>query len=406
MKRWISIWVSICLLIGLAGCGSQGNHSSTPGFPWIFSFEEESPEESPEESQAAGSAEESHSGEESSLIDPEESSGKSREDSPESSEASVSPSEPETGESSLPEDPQEIPENYEDEEDLLYGLESHAAVLLRNGVPIAGKNAEETMYPASITKVMTALVAYEHLDLDETVEMTEDIVSAVYVQDLSMAGFLDGDEATVRDYIYGLLVPSGAECALLLAELVAGSEEEFAVLMNEKAEELGLTGSHFTNPYGAHDDEQVITAIDAARLLEAAMENPFLREVMCTPSYTTAPSENYSDGLTFYHVLVYYMHGDDDWPFGGLIYGGKTGTTTPAGKCLASFSEIGGDTYILATLGAYEEGSGQVRDALTVYGRLKAIFEPEEETEDFEESSEDAEEDSADGSEDAENQTE
>ena len=272
-----------------------------------------------------------------------------------------------------------VPEHYEDESDFLYGLESEAAVLLRDGIPISGKNSEKTMYPASITKLMTALVAYDHLDPDGTITMTGDIINTTFEQDLTIAGFIDGDNISVRDCFYGLLVPSGAECALLFAEQVAGSEEEFAVLMNEKAAELGLTGTHFTNPHGAHDNRQVTTALDAARLLEAVLENPFLREVVCTPVYTTAPSENYPEGLTFHHVLVYYLHGDDDWPFGDLIYGGKTGTTTPAGKCLVSFSEIGGRTYILATLGAYEEGSGQVRDALTVYERLKDRYEPKEE---------------------------
>ncbi len=185
-----------------------------------------------------------------------------------------------------------VPEHYEDESDFLYGLESEAAVLLRDGIPISGKNSEKTMYPASITKLMTALVAYDHLDLDETITMTGDIINTTFEQDLTIAGFIDGDTVSVRDYFYGLLVPSGAECALLFAKQAAGSEEEFAVLMNEKAAELGLTGTHFTNPHGAHDDRQVTTALDTARLLEAVLENPFLREVVCTPVYTAAPSEN------------------------------------------------------------------------------------------------------------------
>ncbi|MBQ6239289.1 MAG: D-alanyl-D-alanine carboxypeptidase [Firmicutes bacterium] len=278
----------------------------------------------------------------------------------------------------IPAKPPRVPEHYEEPIDYLYGLQSEAAVLLRDGEQICGKDAEKAMYPASITKLVTALVAYDHLDLDEVIGMTEEYISAAFEQDLSIAGFADGDYVTVRDCFYGLLVPSGAECAMLLADQVADSEEEFAVLMNEKAEELGLTASHFTNPYGAHDEEQVITALDAARLLEAVMENPFLREVISTPVYTAAPSENYPEGLTFHHVIVYYLHGDTDWPFGGKIYGGKTGTTTPAGKCLVSYSEIGGSTYILATLGARGEGSGQVEDALRVYSRLQERYEPKE----------------------------
>ena len=278
----------------------------------------------------------------------------------------------------IPAKPPRVPEYSAEPVDYLYGLQSEAAVLLRDGEQICGKDAEKTMYPASITKLVTALVAYDHLDLDEVIGMTEEYISAAFEQDLSIAGFADGDYVTVRDCFYGLLVPSGAECAMLLADQVADSEEEFAVLMNEKAEELGLTASHFTNPYGAHDEEQVITALDAARLLEAVMENPFLREVISTPVYTAAPSENYPEGLTFHHVIVYYLHGDTDWPFGGKIYGGKTGTTTPAGKCLVSYSEIGGSTYILATLGARGEGSGQVEDALRVYSRLQERYEPKE----------------------------
>lgn len=272
-----------------------------------------------------------------------------------------------------------VPEHYEEEDDFLYGLESKAAVLLRNGVPISGKNAEKAVYPASTVKLMTALVVWDHLDPDEMIEMREDISKGALDKDLTIAGFKDGDKVSVRDCLYGLLVPSGADCATLFAERIAGSEQAFAALMNEKAAELGLTGTYYTNPHGGPDRRQVTTALDTARLLEEVLKNPFLREVVCTPVYTTAPTENYPEGLTFKHVLVYYLYGNDNWPFGGLIYGGKTGTTTQAGKCLVSFSEIGGDTYILATFGAYKKGAGQVRDALTVYERLKDRYEPKEE---------------------------
>lgn len=133
----------------------------------------------------------------------------------------------------------------------LDGLNSPHAILLRadSGEVLAEKDADSTIYPASMTKMMTALLAIEaNPDLDTPVTLPEEIFPALQAQNASLAGFQPGETATVRDLLYGAMLPSGAECCEALAREVSGSEEAFAARMNQKAAELGMTGTHFCNP--------------------------------------------------------------------------------------------------------------------------------------------------------------
>lgn len=159
-----------------------------------------------------------------------------------------------------------------------------------SGEVLAAKNADASIYPASMTKVMTALLVLEaNPDLDTPVTLPEDIFPELRAEGASMAGFLPGETATARDLLYGALLPSGAECCETLAREVSGSEEAFVASMNQKAAALGMASTHFCNPTGLHDPEHVSTARDMAVLLRAAMQNEMFRTIFATAATPCRP---------------------------------------------------------------------------------------------------------------------
>ena len=148
----------------------------------------------------------------------------------------------------------------------------------------------DTVWPASITKVLTALVALEHLpDLDVTYTLPLEIYQPLIDQNASMAGFWAGESPTIRDLLYGTLLPSGAEAATGLALAAAGDEATFVEWMNQKAAELGMTGSHFANVWGIYQEDHYSTPADLLLLMQAALQNETLRATMSAPVYTTGP---------------------------------------------------------------------------------------------------------------------
>lgn len=218
-------------------------------------------------------------------------------------------------------------------------IDSKYAILIdvEKGEVLAEKDGDAKIYPASMTKIMTMIVAYENLNsLDDTFEMTLDITDPLYVENASVAGFLNGEQVTARDLIYGLILPSGADCACALAIMCAGSEEAFAEMMNEKVGELGLENTHFTNPTGLHDAEQYSTCHDIALILEYACRDEFMKTVLSTYEYTTAKTLQHPEGIMLHSTMQTRLYGDEA---GGMfIVGGKTGYTTEAKNCLASFA--------------------------------------------------------------------
>ena len=248
---------------------------------------------------------------------------------------------------------------------------------LVNETVLASKDAEKKIYPASLTKIMTLIVAVESLnDLEATFEMTAEIIDPLIVEEASMAGFAPGEKVTVRDMFYGLMLPSGADAAAGLANLVAGSEAEFAELMNKKAKALGLKNTHFTNPSGLHDDDHYSTCHDIAMMLRYAMNDELMSEILMTYQYTTAVTEQHPEGILLTDTMFSRMYGDE--PEGAFILGGKTGYTIEAKNCLASFAvrceegESEDITYsrepdmLLVTVGSVNKW-GPVYDAISIY---------------------------------------
>ena len=253
-------------------------------------------------------------------------------------------------------------------------LYSESAVLLDldTGKIAAQKKSQEKIYPASLTKMMTVLLVLENgEDLDKQVRLSEDIFPELYEEGASMAGFLPGEHASVRDLLYGAMLPSGGECCKALAEEVAGSEEKFADLMNKKAEELGMKHTYFVNSTGLPDKKHYTTTRDLARLLEYAWENGDFRAIFTTRSYTVPPTDGHPEGFTFSSLMFQEM--EQSGVASDYILGGKTGYTSEAGLCLASVGTAGDKTYALITAkadGSHDTQPYHILDAVSVFQKL------------------------------------
>ena len=183
--------------------------------------------------------------------------------------------------------------------------------------------------------------------------------------------FQPGEEVRLKDLLYGVLLPSGAECCLAFADRISGSEEEFVSLMNDKAQELGMKNTHFTNSTGLHDPEHYSTVEDISILLQYALKNEYFRDAFTSSRYSTIPSEQHPEGFTFHSTIFKYM--DSTEVTGGEILGGKTGYTEEAGLCLASLAQVNGKEYILVTAkanGTHQTEQFHILDAINVYNQI------------------------------------
>lgn len=217
---------------------------------------------------------------------------------------------------------------------------------------LAQKSPKQIINPASMTKILTVLVAAEHVtDLDDTFTMTLEITDYSFVNDCSNAGFLDGEVITVRDLFYGTVLPSGGDAAVGLATYVAGSQEEFVKLMNEKLEKLGLSKTaHVTNCVGLYDENHYCTAYDMAMILEAAIENDLCREVLSAHTYTTSVTDQHPEGIL---LSNWFLRRIEDKDTGGVVMCGKTGYVVESGNCAASYAvDDAGKGYICVTADA------------------------------------------------------
>ncbi|SCG84304.1 D-alanyl-D-alanine carboxypeptidase (penicillin-binding protein 5/6) [Proteiniborus sp. DW1] len=255
-------------------------------------------------------------------------------------------------------------------------LYSPNAILLslKDQTILMQKNIEGRVYPASLTKMMTAIIAIENLtDLKEEIELTDSMFQGLYEANASMAGFQPGEKVRAIDLIYGALLPSGAESCIGLAHQVAGSEQAFVRMMNQKAAELGMTNTNFKNTTGLHDKNHYTTVEDLAILLSYALQNDTYRDVFTSSRYSTQPTNKHPDGITFYSTMFEKLKLNDQSIVTGEILGGKTGFTDKAGLCLASLAKVDKKEYILITVGAkgnqYTE-QYNITDALNVYNSI------------------------------------
>lgn len=237
-------------------------------------------------------------------------------------------------------------------------------------------NANQKMYPASLTKIMTSLVVLRAIDNGELsldTEITASAEAVVLPEGSSTAGIKAGEILTVEQLLYCDLIPSANEACNILAEAVAGTQEAFVERMNTLAAELGAMNTHFTNPHGLHDDDHYTTAYDLYLMAAEAMKYEIFRTIVSTPMYVL-PATNLSEARTLHTTNLHLSN----WYVIGYTYsraiGIKTGNTGEAGRCLASAAvDDQGRTFYCIILGseyAYNEAGEYIRYSFSESERL------------------------------------
>lgn len=226
------------------------------------------------------------------------------------------------------------------------------AVDADSGAVLFGQGIHELTPPASITKLLTALVTVENSSMDDMVTFSYDAVNNVESGSGNKKNIAEGDKLSVKDCLYLLLLQSSNQAANALAEHVAGSRDAFAEMMNEKVKELGCTdGTHFANPSGLNDDTQVVSAYDMAIIARAAFNNSDVLEISSTKSYKLAPTQNNPSGATCANEHRLIITDDET----SELYcpeakAGKTGYTSLAGNTLVTYGEKDGRRVISVVL--------------------------------------------------------
>ena len=222
----------------------------------------------------------------------------------------------------------------------LSSINSRAYVVIdRNtNLVLVGKNENQKRKMASTTKIMTAIIIIENCNLNETTEISKKSAGTGG----SRLGLKLGDKITIRDLLYGLMLCSGNDCAVALAEYSSGSVEEFAKKMNQKAIDLGLTNTHFVTPHGLDSDEHYTTAYELAILSNYALKNETFAKIVGTKNYTVTIN-GYSKILTNTNELLGNLNG---------VYGIKTGFTNGANRCLVTACKRNNIDIICVVLGA------------------------------------------------------
>ena len=224
------------------------------------------------------------------------------------------------------------------------------------------KNSEERTSIASLTKIMTCIIAIENIDnLDQKIILKSDVFTGLAEAGASVAGFRVGENVTFRDLLMGALLPSGADATRALALNISGSESKFVNLMNNKAIELGLKDTHFENTTGLESSNHYSTVKDISIILKYALKNQTFKDMYTTREYTT------TSNLTFYSTLKKISN---NYSFDvSNILGSKTGYTDEAGLCMSSIANYNGVNYLLVTAGADYRGNvpRQLLDAMTIY---------------------------------------
>ena len=214
------------------------------------------------------------------------------------------------------------------------------------------KQALQKVYPASITKIMTAMLALKYGNMDDVVTITQENLNLE--EGSQVCGFWAGDQVTMDQLLHCLLVYSANDAASAIAEHIGGSTDKFVEMMNSFAAELGCTGTHFTNPHGLQDENHYTTPYDIYLMLKEALNYPEFTQITQSGSYTV--EYTHADGSSASTTLLatdHYLTGEATPPKNVTILGGKTGTTDNAGNCLALLSQNAyGKPYISIVMGA------------------------------------------------------
>lgn len=248
--------------------------------------------------------------------------------------------------------------------------------------PIYERAADQKVFPASTTKVLTCLVALENGDMTQQVTVGAEIQGLFelrhgYTENSSLMGLKEGETVTLADLLYGLMLVSGNEAADAIAVAVSGSIENFVALMNTKAQQLGMTNSHFANPNGVQNDEHYTTARDMAKLTAAALQNNQFRQIVSTATYTVPANSMRTTELVLYNSNLLLTPGNTP-EYSGYQYeyciGVKTGLTSSAGSCLISAAEKDGACAIICSYGDETDSSGKYQRFAAAKGIFEDLF--------------------------------
>lgn len=216
------------------------------------------------------------------------------------------------------------------------------------------ENIHERIYPASLTKIITALVAIENCSMEEMVTVSKDAAASSFAYDEQVCGLKEGDRITMEALLYGLLLHSGNDNAIAIAEYVGDSVEDFADMMNAKAEELLATNTHFVTPNGLHDAQHYTTAYDLYLIFNECIKHKEFLNIIQSSSYTATITD--ASGATrqiTWEPTSFYARGLAALPTGATVIGGKTGYTGEAGNCLILLDkDTAGNQYISIVAGA------------------------------------------------------
>lgn len=233
------------------------------------------------------------------------------------------------------------------------GIEAEAGAVMDvdTGTMLFGQNSHVEYYPASITKILTALVVLEHADLTDTVTYSDKAMNSVEADSGNKLSLVAGDTMTVEDCLYALLLASVNQAANALAEHVAGSIPDFVDMMNAKIAELGCTESHFANPSGLNNDDQVVTAFDMTKIAAAAYSNPKLLEISSAKSWKVGATTNNPDGVSVRNEHRLVITEDTESPYYcPEAVAGKTGYLLKAGNTLVTYGEKDGRRVVSVIL--------------------------------------------------------
>lgn len=246
-----------------------------------------------------------------------------------------------------------------------FNINSQHAILynLNDNSILYEKSSKDKTSIASMTKIMTGIVAIENIEnLDNKVKLTYTDFAGLAEANAAVAGFRIGEEVTYKDLLYGLMLPSGADAAQSLTRNIAGSTEKFIEMMNQKAKELGCKNTHFVNPTGLDHQEHYSTVEDVATIFQYAIKNEKFLEIIKTKTYTTSNGR-----LTFKSTI---QRAKERYGLGmDYVIGGKTGTTGDAGYCLATIANYNGVDYMLVTAKTVFPSNQPLnyQDAKTIY---------------------------------------
>ena len=239
------------------------------------------------------------------------------------------------------------------------------------------KNSDAKIYPASLVKIMTTLVALEQIDdLSEVAPVDVPTYQDMVSRNASMAGFFGREPVTYRDLLYGTILSSGGEAANSLAVNISGDVASFVELMNAKAKELDLKSTHFTSPEGLHHKEQYTTAHDMAVLLDHALNNGHFRAIFTKHEFQTSATLDHPKGIRLRSTVLSRLNTKELNGF--EVLGGKSGTTEEAGQCWATMGTKNGKEYVVVVMGAplndlKNPSRAQIQDTLQLFEQITEL---------------------------------